>query len=282
MLASKNPIIGSFKNDLLQVTDALINGVVEQLQPVDKREPSELAFVPISTALCSRYFPKCASYRQTDVYGKLSIFEKYRKGNFRKEFCLNPDGSKVLVNSSLQGLRYINSLGYKYQDFRFYKMADFWTSRLVSYPERVNGILTGKILQKRLSVDEYITLLDRLYSNLALLVLRGFYTSQVNSFKFFNDENNALFNLFSYYPNIFYELPYCMLEEEWTDSRFDDFFSTFDVHYKMLYNDDGWLDMSFVNFVQNNGLQSTFRSSITHSVIDSLKNKKYNEFYHEL
>ena len=161
-------------------------------------------------------------------------------------------------------------------------MADFWTSRLVSYPERVNGILTGKILQKRLSIDEYISLLDRLYSNLALLVLRGFYTSQVNSFKFFNDENNALFNLFSYYPDIFYELPYCMLEEEWTDSRFDDFFSTFDVHYKMLYNDDGWLDLAFVNYVQNNGLQSTFRSSITHSVNDSLKNKKYNEFYHEL
>ncbi len=102
---------------------------------------------------------------------------------------------KVLVNSTLQGLRYINSLGYKYQDFRFYLMANFWTSRLVSYPERVNGILTGKILQKRLSIDEYIALLDRLYSNLALLVLRGFYTSQVNSFKFFNDENNALFNL---------------------------------------------------------------------------------------
>lgn len=282
VLASKNPIIGSYKNDLLQVTDAFINGVVEQLQPVDKREPCELAFVPISTALCSRYFPKCSSYRETDVYGKLSIFEKYRKGNFRKEFRLNPDGSKVLVNSTLQGLRYINSLGYKYQDFRFYMMANFWTSRLVSYPERVNGILTGKILQKRLSIDEYIALLDRLYSNLALLVLRGFYTSQVNSFKFFNDENNALFNLFSYYPDIFYELPYSMLEEEWTDSRFDDFFSTFDVHYKMLYNDDGWLDLAFVNYVQNNGLQSTFRSSITHSVNASLKNKKYNEFYHEL
>ena len=161
-------------------------------------------------------------------------------------------------------------------------MANFWTSRLVSYPERVNGILTGKILQKRLSIDEYISLLDRLYSNLALLVLRGFYTSQVFSYSYFGNVDNAIFNLFSYYPNIFYELPYSMSEEEWTDSRFDDFFSTFDVHYKMLYNDDGWLDMAFVNFVQNNSLQSNFRSSVSYSVTDSLKNKKYNEFYYEL
>lgn len=284
VMASKNPIVGSYKSDMLQVADALVNGVVEQLQPVDKRDPSCLGFVPISTALCNRYFPKCQSWRETDDFGKLCIIEKYRKGkNFPKKIRkIGTNCTKVFQNSARYGMNYLNcTFAYKAQDARFVRMAEFWCSRPIKYPERVNGVRTGRILTKHLSYDEYIKCLNRLYGNLAILVLRSFYTSQVRSISYFDNVYNGILNLFSYYPDIFFEMPYAMSEEEWTDSRFDHFFSTFGFGYRSFY-DDGLLSLDFVNYVNNNALQVKFKEHISFLCRESLKNKKYNEMICEL
>lgn len=284
VMASKNPIIGSFKSDMLQLSDALVNGVVEQLQPIDRTDPSCLGFVPISSALCSRYFPRCQSWRTTDDFGKLAIIEKYRKGkNFprkiRKPFT---NTTKVFKNSCRYGMDYLNcTFAYKYQDARFVRLAEFWCNRPIAYPERVNGVKTGRVLHKVLSYDEYIYCLNRLYGNLSALVLRGFYLSQINSIRCFDNVWNGIINLFSYYPNIFYELPYSMSEEEWNGSKFESFFDTFGFGYQVFY-EDGWLNLDMVNFVQNNSHQSAFRSKISYECEESLKNKKYNELINEL
>lgn len=279
LMASKNPIIGSFKSDLLQMSDALVNGVVEQLQPIDRKDPSILGFVPISTALCNRYFPKCQSWSNTDDFGKLAIIEKYRKNAPTPHKELKPGTNKSFVfkDSCLFGYDYlVNDIAYKRKDARFVAMANFWCSRPISYPERVNGVRTGRILKKTISYDEYIYFLNRLYGNLSSLVLRGFYESQVNSFKYFDNVWNGIVNLFSYYPNIFYELPNSMSEEEWNESKFDDFFSTFDFGYKSFYH-DGFINTSIYDFVKNNPLQRAFRTKIAYDLLDSQKNKKYNE-----
>lgn len=282
VIASKNPIVGSYKDDLLQITDALINGVVEQLQPIDSRKPTELAFIPISPYLCSRYFPKCQGFNINDDFGKLQVLFKYDKSNYRKEFVYDVDKDKyVFKNSYLYGLDYINSLGFKYQDYRFYVQAKFWTSKPIAYPERINGLKTGRILHKTLSLDEYIRCINRLYSNLSLLVLRGFYLSQEMIMSSSDPFYNRLICLFGYYPNIFYELPYAMSEEEWNESDFDYFFSTFDFGYKAFY-EDGWLNLDLINYVTNNSYVTSYRSKISFKIEDSLKNKKYNEFIHEL
>lgn len=282
VIASKNPIIGSYKNDVLQLSDALINGVVEQLQPVDKRRPSELAFVPISPYLCSRYFPKCQGFNYNDDFGKLQILLKYDKSNFKKQYVYDLIKDKyVFKGSSAYGQDYINSLGFKYQDYRFYTQAKYWCSHPVAYPERVNGFRTGRILYKSLCFEEYVSCLNRLYSCLQLLVLRGFYMSQELIMSTNAPFYNKLICLFGYYPNIFYELPYALSEEEWNESSFEYFFSTFDFGYSAFYT-DGWLNLDLINFVTNNRYVTDFQNHITSKVNDSLKNKKYNEFINEI
>lgn len=283
VVASKNPIVGSYKNDLLQMSDALINGVVEQLQPIDKRKPSELAFIPISPYLCTRYFPKCQGFNLHDDFGKLQILLKYDKSDYKRKYEYDPLKDKyVFKNSCLYGMEYVNSLGFKYQDYRFYQQAVFWCSHPVTYPERdVYGFRTGRILKKKLSFEEYINCLNRLYSNLSLLVLRGFYYSQELIMSSSDPLYNKLICLFGYYPNMFYELPYSMSEDEWNESAFEYFFSTFDFGYAAFYT-DGWLNLDLINYVTNNSYVTTYRSKISHAIDDSLKNKKYNEFFNEL
>ena len=58
-LASKNPVIGSYKGDVLQLGDALINGTVEQLEQRvnDEQGTTEFTYVPISKQTFTRYFP---------------------------------------------------------------------------------------------------------------------------------------------------------------------------------------------------------------------------------
>lgn len=279
LYASKNPIIGSFKNDMLQISDALVNGVVEQLQPVNRGDSAFMEYVPLSSCICARFFPKCQGWRFTDDFGKLAIIEKYRKRKaFPKRlrvFC--SDKKRQFVGSSLYGRDYLNcTLAFKYQDSRFVRMAEFWCNRPVHYPERVNGLLTGRVLSITLSYEDYVRLLNRLYSNLALLVLRGFYYSQIQSEFYFNTKTDYLYNLFSYYPNIFFELPYTFDEDDFLNSRFGEFFDTFDFGYSDFY-DDGYLNMDILSLINNNKLHVLCRNDDRNKVINSLKNKVLNE-----
>lgn len=282
-VASKNPVIGDYKSDFLTLGDALINGTVESLQPIDKQNPSELAFVPISKTVLSRYFPKCQGWRTADDFRKLSLIEKYSRGFYdvKREVKIGTDKTKVLIHSDHDFYHYLISNDYKYQDYRFVKLANFWCSRDIKYPERKDGVLTGRVLSSRLSYEQYIACLNRLYSNLELLVLRGFYLSQNKFVASHSSVYNGILNLVSFYPNIFYELPFVMSEEEYTDSRFDDFFSSFGFGYDTFYR-DGFINDEFINFVNSDVVTALRHSHISYLCRDSLKNKKFNEHIYEL
>ena len=114
-----------------------------------------------------------------------------------------------------------------------------------------------------------------------MLVLRGFYLSQNKFVASHSSVYNGILNLVSFYPNIFYELPSVMSEEDYTDSRFDDFFSSFGFGYDTFYR-DGFINEEFINFVNSDVVSAARHSHISYLCRDSLKNKKFNEHIYEL
>lgn len=296
-LASKNPIIGSFKSDREKIADVLINGTVEYLEQFNKGQEASFAYVPISHTLLSRYFPTPQGFGLPSDYDELSLYVKYDKGRFRKVYKTTDDGKRILdVTGSKPHAHntyaYLNGMDYCYQDERFYRMAKFWTSRKIEYPCRVNGVLTGEKAFIRLSLFDYFRLLKRLYSNVKLLSLRSFYLSQSCVDDVYHTKcafhRHKDFWLLAFYPNVVRELPFQLNRYEYVNeiklnplfSPLKDMCISFDELYDSNGTDFGYLRPELLS-LWNGGDKVTqeFRGDLMDTINKSMKKKKYNELF---
>lgn len=297
-LASKNPVIGSYKSDVLALGDALINGTIEQLEQRtdDKQGTTEFAFVPISKQTFTRYFPTYQGFGLPLDYGEFSLLEKYRKGNFKRKYKID-ENLKARFSSALSMIHehykfdYVLSDDFCYQDKHFVDMVDFWTSRPIEYPERVNGVLTGRVLTTTLSDAAYLVKLHTLYDNYRLYVLRNFYLSQeVGSEKFPTRDTKLLHKWFllSFYREFVFNLPLHITENEYV-SAIEDLYSDefcllrqLGVNYWDLYSQNTLMPefQAFIKF-QRDCYSQSFRSEIYDKILDSIKTKKSNEILND-
>lgn len=296
-LASKNPIIGSYKSNREEIADILFNGTVEHLEQINIKDSAEFTYVPVSYSLLSRYFPTPQGFGLPSDYDELSLFAKYEQQRYKKVYKVNDKGKRVLdvlgsKTHTHNRFSYLNSLDYSYQDYRFYRMAKFWTSRPITYPCRVDGVLTGETASIRLSLSDYFRLLKRLYSNVKLLTLRGFYLSQEcvddvyrSKFHFHRSKD---FWLLSHYPGIVRELPFALSRYEYVnDFKLNPLFAplkqmciSFDELYDSKGTDFGYLRPELINLWNGGDLVTiNFREDLIDSINKSMKKKKFNELF---
>lgn len=216
VLASKNPVIGSYTDDVETASDVLYNGIVESLVEKQQKDESVFSYVPVSRSFLNRYFATPKSYRSQVDYDYLSLYDKYKQGRYVRQYTTK-NGKKVLDSFAScpcdhKSMVYINTLAYCYQDYRFTRCMDFWTSRPHRFPIRDDfGNLTGEYVVKQLTKLEYLQLFDRLYYNLSMNILRKFYLSQ----EYVSDKLHAPFayhrdyDLYylHHYPEYVYNLP---------------------------------------------------------------------------
>jgi hypothetical protein len=171
VLASKNPIIGSYKVSPDVLTDALFNGTI--LYPQWDDDEKSFTEYPLPYSYFLRYFPKCEAYSVSDINDKLSIFAKYEAERYvkrpvvRRGFFDQKKQDLVCYdfNQDYEDTPYNDY--YRYQNSRFYRMLKYWCSRSFDVPERDNlGKLTGRYVSLRLTPRQYIECLDRLYSTI--------------------------------------------------------------------------------------------------------------------
>ena len=299
-LASKNPIIGSYKSNREEIADVLINGTVEHLEQFNNRETAEFTYIPVSHSLLSRYFPTPQGFGLPSDYDELSLYSKYEQKRFKKVYKIDDKGKRVLdVAGSMDNphnrLSYLNSFDYSYQDERFYRMAKYWTSHDIVYPCRFNGVLTGETASIRLNLSDYFRLLKRLYSNVKLLTLRSFYLSQEcvdevyrTKFHFHRSKD---FWLLSHYPCIVRELPFVLSRYEYVEqyklnplfAPLKDMCISFDELYDSNGTDVGYLRPELLNFWNGGDIVSVhFRQDLVDSINVSMKKKKYNELFSDV
>ena len=297
-LASKNPVIGSFKGDVLQLGDALINGTIEQLEQRvnDKQGTTEYAYVPISKQTFARYFPTYQGFGLPLDYGEFSLLEKYRKGNFKRCYKID-ENLKAVFSAALSmphehsKFAYVYNDDFCYQDKHFVDLVNFWTSRPIEYPERINGVLTGRILSCTLTDAEYLNKLHTLYDNYKLYVLRNFYLSQeVSAVKFSHRATDLLLKWFllSFYREFVFNLPLHISEDAYysaiSDPHDDKFclLQQLGVNYWDLYCNNTLMPafQSFIKF-QKDSVSQSFRNEIYDKILDSIKTKKSNEILND-
>lgn len=293
-LASKNPVIGSWKVNYEEVTDTLINGVVERIeQRVDeKSQTTEFALVPISNTLLSRYFPKPKTFGFQNDYDYVSLYDKYvtlKRYQPKKvwsdkyqKMVFSPIVSQLHAHSTLG---YINSDDYSYQDKRCAEMCDYWCSQDIFYSERdASGLFTGRILKTRLTPKRYFDLLVRLYKNYELLSLNSWYRSmEFACASYPHLHYSTLYRWFclSWYRPLIHELPYRCTSYEFTSLLENPLFAPLkqlDIIYQELYK-HCTLRSDFKDFVEKreDSLSLRFDALLEDKRLNSLKTKKSNE-----
>lgn len=290
VLASKNPIIGSYKVRPEVLTDALFNGTILFPQWVD--EEKSFTEYPLPYSYLLRYFPKCEAYRISSVNDKLSVFAKYESGRYlvrpvvpRGRFDMQKQIRRSL-DYNLEKLDIPFNDYYRYQNLRFYRMLKYWCSRAFNVPERDNlGNLTGRYVSRKLTPRQYIECLDRLYSNLELYQLSKFYAEQqvfldgshntYNEFLFTNHIQARVY-LLSYYPEFVHTLPRVLTPFNRSDVSSK--LSTFGLQIDDIYN-GCYLSKVVLDYLYNNDIFMHFRVNTTQKCIDRNKSKKYKEFY---
>lgn len=290
VLASKNPIIGSYKVNTDLLTDALFNGTI--LYPQWDDDEKSFTEYPLPYSYLSRYFPKCQAYSVSDINDKLSIFAKYESGRYlvrnvvpRGKFDFSK-GDMVSLDYNLEKEDcYFNDY-YRYQNFRFHRMLKYWCSRSFDVPERDNlGYLTGRYVTRKLSPRQYIECLDRLYSNLALFQLSKFYAEQEvfldgshNTYNesLFTNSFQARIYLLSYYPEFVHHLPRVLSPFNRNDLSVK--LSSFGLLIDDIYN-GCYLSSVVLDYLRNNDISMLFRVNTTQKCVDRNKSKKFKEFY---
>ena len=291
VLASKNPIIGSYKVSREVLTDALFNGTI--LYPQWDDDEKSFTEYPLPYTYLLRYFPRCEAYSVSSVNDKLSVFAKYESGRYVKRPVVKrgffDQKKQDLVcydfNQDFKDTPYNDY--YRYQNSRFHRMLKYWCSRAFDVPERDNlGNLTGRFVSRKLSPRQYIECLDRLYSNLELYKLSKFYAEQEclldgsrNTYNeyLFTQRFQAKIYLLTYYPEFVHSLPRVLTPAvNWFDLNRQ--LNNFGLGISDIY--DGLeLSPAVLDFLRNNCISMNFRVNTTQKCIDRNKSKKYKEFY---
>lgn len=270
-LASRNPAVGYFGSDEMEVHDLFYNGVVKNLQYDDK----EKTFVDrlYSLPFLVHHFPKCQGFNKSDVFGKLRLVEKYARKKFTK--------SKEQLGYSLD-VRY-NGDTFCYQDARFVKRV-LELTKPFKYPERdSNGVLTGRIRTATLSIDEVVEKYVNLYKRFEYELL----ADNLNYIQEFThnitDSHKRKLLLLTNYPEIYKELPEYLSKLEF-HTKYHCLYSL-GIEYQDLYRSKfphGTLRTDVMQFFSDNPYYQTFYNNEVTKHRKSLATKKYNDIYTDL
>lgn len=290
VLASKNPIIGSYQVDQSMLVDSLFNGTI--LYPKWNDEDKTFTEFPLPYSYLSRYFPRCEAYSVSNLNDKLSIFAKYESERYvvrpvvpRGKFDPKK-GDLVSLDFNQDKLDVPYNDYYRYQNLRFHRMLKYWCSRSFDVPERNDlGELTGRFVPRRLSPRQYIECLDRLYSNLDLFKLSKFYAEQeelcdgsrntYNEYLFTNSYQARVY-LLTYYPEFVHSLPRVLTP--FNRSDIIPALRSFGLDIDDLYIGCR-LSPTVLDYFTNNCISMHFRVNTTQECVDRNKSKKYKEFY---
>ena len=285
VLASKNPVIGSYKTDFETIKDIFFNGIVELPTFVDgEAEPMYLP-VPYSTYI--RYFPKCQAFSFQTSYGKLQLYEKYVKQRYVKRPLVKHgifDERSLNVRSLDHNLDNVDDVftdNFRYQNLRFMRMVKFWSSRPFRFPIRDhdNKIIHYETLH--LTPLEVIKKFERLYDNLALFQLRNMYLEQEiiseNASSLFCSRFHMLEYLLSYYPGFVHSLKGCLsTHKDYQDLMIP--LESFGLLPIDLYSKNS-LRPALLSFLKSNFIVNNFRMNCVQKVHDKSKSKKFKEHY---
>lgn len=277
-LASKNPVIGSFKNNAKEVFDLLINRAIERVE-FQNGDIETASYVPVSLSFVSRYFPTCQGFSISPLAYKRALFEKYDCGRFKKVY---DKVDKKYIECPLRGYDYLDkSDSFKYADYRYYKMIKHYSSvPITTYRRDSNGNIIGD-LTLRLSPDDVIVLVDKLYSALKLYSMGHAYAVQ----SVVSNSDFDGYELLLPYRNIWCELPlicdaFTYHFKNWNHlGTLFDILSNFGLTYNDVYDYDSFIRSDFVMRMSENELDRRYRSSMIQKIKEADRKKKFNELY---
>ena len=281
-LASKDPVIGSFKTSREEVLDLLVNRVIETPR-VSNGDVETFAYVLVSYQTLLRYFPPCQGFSLSDDNYKLSLYDKYERGKFLKR---RDKVNKCYFESERRGYNYLDcSMSFKYQDYRFWKNIHELAYHPTCIPKRNrNGDVVGSMVVS-LSPREIIHLMVMLFDSYRLYSLN----TRLRSMEVLSeslDSDHLSFTLLAHYPNLISELPQFMTYDEWCfksfhrgDYSFQMIMDDFGLSYGDLYDDDSMIRQDVLFKLQDIDINKKSRSDMIKKILESDRKKKFNELY---
>lgn len=280
-LASKNPVIGSFKTTREEILDVLVNRYFE-VPRIQDGNVEEASYDILPYSFITRYFPPCQGFSVSNDSYKLSLYEKYRDGKYLKR--VDPK-TKRYVNSERKGFAYVDCrFSFKYQDYRFFQHIDSLANKPTTIPKRdKNGFIVGSQVVC-LSPSEIIHLMGMLYDSYKLYCYNSMLRNLEVMSDYLKDSCQLRFSLLSFYPYVWKELPLCCSKDDY-DSKLvigglslRNMLSDFGFKYEDIYY-DGFISDEFIAVMNNNTLDKNYRIRLQDSILKNDKKKKYSELY---
>lgn len=280
-LASKNPVIGSFKTTREEILDVLVNRYFE-VPRIQDGNIEEASYDILPYSFITRYFPPCQGFSFSDDSYKLSLYEKYRNGKFYKR--VDPL-TKRYVNSEFHGYGYIDCpFSFKYQDYRFYKHIEFLAFKPTVIPKRdSSGFIVGS-QTVCLSPSDIIHLIGMLYDSYKIYCYNSMLRNLEVMSKHYQDSPQLKYYLLSFYPFVWKELPQYCSKDEYDfksvggDLSLCNILSDFGFTYDDIYK-DGCISDRFISIMNNNILDKSYRVKLQETILKNDSKKKYSELY---
>ncbi len=280
-LASKNPIIGSFKTTREEILDILVNRYFE-IPRIEDGNLEEATYDILPYSFITRNFTTCQGFSISDDNYKLSLYEKYRKGKFfkRKDPLTN-----TYVNSAFKGYGYVDCpFSFKYQDYRFFKHIEALANKPTIIPRRdSSGYIVGS-QTVCLSPADIIHLMGMLYDSYKIYCYNSMLRNlEVMSSHLAGDEV-LKYQILSFYPYVWKELPQFCTEDEYNyksvggDLSLRNIMQDFGFKYSDIYQ-DGCISDEFISIMNNNILDKAYRLKLQNNILKNDKKKKYSELY---
>lgn len=280
-LASKNPVIGSFKTTREEILDVLVNRFFE-VPRIQDGNVEEASYDILPYSFITGYFPPCQGFSVSNDSYKLSLYEKYRDGKYLKR--VDPQ-TKRYVDCEQIGYRYLdNPTSFKYQDYRFFQHVHNLAYKRTVIPKRdSSGYIVGSI-EVCLSPFEIIHLIKMLYDSYKLYCYNIMLRNLEVLSDYLKDLDVNKYRVLSFYPLVWKELPLCCHEDDFYTRPFVPSLSLYNVlnNFGFEYDDvfdGGFVSQRFVDVMNNNTLDKNYRIRLQDSILKNDKKKKYSELY---
>lgn len=280
-LASKNPIIGSFKTTREEILDVLVNRYFE-VPRIQDGNISEASYDILPYSFITRYFPPCQGFSVSNDSYKLSLYEKYRDGKYFKR--IDPITHRYF-DSVFRGYRYVDChFSFKYQDYRFFQHIHSLANKPTVIPKRdSSGFIIGS-QTVCLSPADIIHLMGMLYDSYKLYCYNSMLRNIEVMSEHLKDSVQLKYSLLSFYPLVWKELPQFCTKEEYDfksvggDFALRNILSDFGFKYEDIYQ-DGCISDSFISAMNSNFLDKNYRIRLQDSILKYDKKKKFSELY---
>lgn len=276
-MASKRPAYGAFKINEEKILDCFVNSAFE----VPRLDPKtcEVSFVLFPNKVLSRYFRKYSGYGEGNIDYELRLFEKYEKGNYVKAI---DHRTGRYVECQLRGNEYLDDCySFKYKDYLWYKNVKRLLNTSFSYPHRNDcGFIDYYFKDVKFTLGDIFINMRRMYSDYSLYLLNSAYRSQ----ELTSAAGASPFELLSYYPYLYKDLPLCCSPSRFRLSpdiyplTYKQIFSRFGLSYDDVYKDN-FMRLDFYVNVERSPMVVHAQNDLMSRIQESDYKKKFNDLY---